>query len=90
MKSVLEELWYGNLCPDNKCPTVTKETRSLIGSIADCHDALFETLSEDQKELLEKFDDRYAELTSINEREVFVYAFKLGARMAMEIMNFDI
>ena len=36
--------------------------------------------------MLEKFDDCYAELTDINEREIFMYAFRLGARMVMEIM----
>ena len=40
-----------------------------------------------QKEVLEKFDDCYAELTDINEREIFVYAFRLGARIAIEILS---
>ena len=37
--------------------------------------------------MLEKFDDCYAELTDINEREIFVYAFRLGARIAIDIMG---
>lgn len=42
-----------------------------------------------QKEILEKFDDCYAELADINEREIFAYAFRLGARIAIEVMSFD-
>ena len=35
----------------------------------------------------EKFDDCYNELTDINERDIFVYAFKLGARIALEMLS---
>ena len=41
----------------------------------------------EQKETLEKFDDCYAELTDINEREIFVYAFRLGMRIAIEVFT---
>ena len=37
--------------------------------------------------LLEKFDDCYNELTDINEREIFIYAFKLGARIMLAVMR---
>ena len=51
------------------------------------HDNLQATLTDKQKEVLEKFDDCYAELTDINEREIFVYAFQLGARIAIEVLS---
>ncbi len=37
--------------------------------------------------MLEKFDDCYNELTDINEREIFSYAFKLGARIMLEVLS---
>jgi hypothetical protein len=43
-------------------------------------------LTDKQKEILEKFDDCCNELTDINEREIFVYAFRLGARIAIEVL----
>ena len=90
MKSILEELWYDNICPNSGCQKSTKEAKELMGYIADHHDNLQATLTDKQKEILEKFDDCYAELTDINEREIFVYAFRLGARIAIEIMNFSV
>ena len=54
--------------------------------LADHHEKLNNTLTDKQKELLAKFDDCYGELTDINEREVFVYAFRLGARIAIEVL----
>ena len=79
MRSTLEELWYGNVCPNGGCRELTPEAKQLMKYIADHHDNLQTTLTDKQKEVLEKFDDCYAELTDINEREIFVYAFRLGA-----------
>ena len=89
MKSILEDLFYGNICPNTDCRSKTKETKELMGYVADHHDNLLATLTDKQKEILEKFDDCYAELTDINEREIFVYAFKLGARIAIEVLTSD-
>ena len=87
MRSVLEELFYGNICPNADCRSHDKETKQLMGYIADHPDNLLFTLNDQQKELLEKFDDCYNELTDINEREIFSYAFKLGMRIAIEVLT---
>ena len=86
MKSILDELFYGNICPNTDCRSHDKETKQLMGYIADHHDNLLSTLNEQQKEILEKFDDCYNELTDSNEREIFSYAFKLGMRIAIEVL----
>ena len=86
MRSILEELFYGNVCPNTDCRSQEKESKELIGYLADHHDALLKELTDKQREILEKFDDCYNELTDINEREIFVYAFRLGARIAIEVL----
>ena len=90
MKSILEELFYGNVCPNTDCRSKDKETKELMGYIADHHDALSKELSDKQKKILEKFDDCYDELTDINEREIFVYAFRLGMRIAIESLSSNV
>lgn len=87
MRSILEELFYGNICPNTDCRSHDKETKQLMGYIADHHDNLLSTLNDRQKVLLEKFDDCYNELTDINEREIFSYAFKLGMRIAIAVLH---
>lgn len=89
MRSILEELFYGNICPNSDCRSHDKETKQLMGYIADHHDNLLSTLNDQQKELFEKFDDCYNELTDINEREIFAYAFKLGAKLMLMVMLDD-
>ena len=89
MKKTLEELWYDDFREKIQCRALTSEKKELMGYIADHHDKLLSTLSENQKELLERFDDYNAELTEITEREIFVYAFQLGAQIAIEVMSGD-
>lgn len=87
MKSILEELFYGNICPNTDCRGNDEQTKELMIYIADHHNSLKGELTDKQKEILEKFDDCWNELTDINEREIFVYAFKLGARIAIEVLS---
>ena len=89
MRTILEELFYGNICPNTDCRRHAKDTKQLMGYIADHHDNLLSTLNDQQKEILEKFDDCYSELTDINEREIFAYAFKLGARLMLAVVRED-
>ena len=88
MKSTLEKLFYGNVCPNTDCRGNGKDTKRLMEYIAHHHSALNETLTDKQKELFEKFNDCYSELTDINEREIFVYAFRLGMRIAIEVPQY--
>ena len=90
MRSILEELFYGNICPSTDCRSRDKETKQLMGYIADHHDNLLSNLNDQQKEILEKFDDCYNELTDINEREIFSHAFKLGMRIAIEVLTSNV
>ena len=90
MRSILEELFYGNVCPNTQCRSKDKEVKVLMGYIADHHSALNETLTDKQKEIFEKFNDCYDEVSDINEREIFVYAFRLGARIAIDVLLPDI
>ena len=87
MKSILEELFYGNVCPNTDCRSNGKEVKELMEYVASHHDNLLKTLNDEQKEIFEKFNDCYNELTDINEREIFAYAFRLGMRIAIEVFS---
>ena len=86
MSSILEELFYGNICPSTMCIEENGTTKQLRDYITRHHDELYSTLTEQQKEIFEKYKDCYTELMSIYERDIFIYAFKLGANIAIEIL----
>ena len=84
MKSILEELFYGNVSPQEDCAISDEKTEQLKGFIAYHHATLSSTLTDQQKEIFEKFNDCVSELTDICDRDTFVYAFKLGMKIAIE------
>ena len=86
MRSILEELFYGNVCPGVDVQRTNEATKELLGYITGHHNTLMEELPGKQKEIFEKFTDCYDELTDINEREIFVYAFRLGMKIAIEVL----
>jgi len=47
-------------------------------------------LTDQKNEVLEKFVEYDTELTSMREREIFRYAYRLGAKIAIEVMRFEV
>lgn len=89
MNRIIDELWYGNVCPFEDSHKNTEEVKNLLRYISEHKTQLAETMTESQKAIFEKLGDCYAEYSDISEREVFSYAFSLGARIAIEVMSFD-
>ena len=48
---------------------------------------LEKTFTDEQKEIFEKFHDCWDEYVSLAEAAIFEYAFRLGARLAMEMQK---
>lgn len=50
------------------------------------HDDLLKTMTDEQKVIFEKFDDCWGEYASLAESAIFEYAFKMGMRLALEVL----
>ena len=85
MKSIINELWHGNIVPQEDSRNNTKEMKELISYIARHDEDLGKLLTEEQKAIFEKYQDCWNEYMSLAEAAIFEYAFKLGARLAMEV-----
>ena len=86
MKSVINELWQGNIVRQDS-RTNSKEMKELLGFIARHHEDLEKSCTDEQKEIFEKFHDCWSEYMSLAEAAVFSYAFKLGAQIMLETLN---
>ena len=51
------------------------------------HADLLKTLTDEQKEIFEKFDDCWSEYAGCAEEAIFTYAFKLGMQVAIETLT---
>ena len=89
LMKTIDELWYGNISPFEQSTRGDKRLKELLKLVARNREELDGTLTDKQKEIFEKFNDCYDELTDINEREIFVYAFRLGMRIAIEVLLHD-
>lgn len=89
MKKILDELWYGKINPADDYRENGKEAKQLLEYASKHHDKLNFELNDEQKAIFEKFNECCYELNDITERSIFSYAFKLGAKMAIEIMSLE-
>ena len=86
MSSILDELFYGNIHPQEQSPSKTTESQELIRLIFQNRDKLVKELTSEQKELLQKYDDCTNELSAICECAIFKEGFRLGAQIAFAVM----
>ena len=84
--NVIKELWYGNICPQTDSRNNSPEMKELMEYMARHHDSLLKTMTDEQKEIFEKFDDCWSEYMSLAEAAIFEYAFKLGAKLMLSVM----
>ena len=87
MKSVINELWLGNITPQNDSRNNSKELKELMEYMARHHEDLLKTMTDEQKVIFEKFDDCCSEYVSLSEAAIFTYAFKLGMQVAIETLT---
>ena len=87
MKNILGELWHGNISPQEDSHNNTPEMKQLMDYMARHHDDLLKTLSEEQRDIFERFDDCWSEYASLAEEAIFVYAFRLGAQITLDALH---
>ena len=87
MKGTIEELWHGNIIPQEDSRTNSPEMKELLSYIARHHEDLEKSFTDEQKEIFEKFHDCWSEYASLAEEAIFAYAFKLGANLMLETLT---
>ena len=81
---IIKGLWYGNVSPFEQCTRGDTQLKELLSLMARNREELEETLTEKQKETLEKFEEALNEMHSIAERDAFSYGLRLGIRLMAE------
>ena len=87
IKGTLEDLWHGNMSPQEDSRNNTPEMKQLMEYMARHHDDLLKSMNEEQKDIFERFDDCWSEYASLAEEAIFVYAFRLGAQMMLDVLS---
>ena len=69
--------------------STTPEYQKLKALADKNEDLLRESLSDEQKELLDKLIESVTDISSISERDMFIAGFRLGVRLMIDVMTDD-
>jgi len=87
VKTVLEELYDGNIYPDELIISKDPEYQPLNKKISEAMEMWKKKLSEDDYEQLEALMDLHSKSSSMDATASFVYGFKLGAAIIIEVLT---
>ena len=85
--STIQDLYYGRISPYEMSISATPEYQKLKALATQNEDLLRETLSDQQKELLEKLTECITDISSISERDMFIAGFRLGVKLMIHVMK---
>jgi hypothetical protein len=86
MRSIIEELYYGNISPSDRDIIRGGTYSHILNLVTRNEDELMQTLTQAQQETFGKYKDCVSELNEANEVASFAIGFKLGMRLAVETM----
>ena len=87
MRKTLEDLYYGNITPNEQRMTPGSEMEKAVARAASCEKQLIEQLGETEQTILTKLIRSQHEINSITATENFILGFRLGVRLMVECMD---
>ena len=84
---VLEELYMGDIHPSERSFKKGSQYAKALNEAVKAGDALIGTLTEKQKEQFEAYMTAQREVNVLTDCETFCYAFKLGAKIMMDVLT---
>lgn len=83
---VLEDLYMGDIHPSERSFKKGSQYAKALNDTVKACDALIGTLTEKQKEQFEAYMTAQREVNVLTDCETFCYAFRLGAKIMMDVL----
>ena len=87
MRKTLEDLYYGNITPNEQDMATGSELKRAVDRVARYESQLTEQLGETEQTILTKLISSQHEIDSITARENFILGFRLGVRIMAECLD---
>ena len=84
---ILEDLYVGDVRLNERFFKRNSQYAKALDEVVKVGDALTESLNEEQKKLFEDYMDAQREVTVLTDCETFCYAFKLGAKIMLDVLT---
>ena len=84
MSNIIEELFYGNLEPQELTTELTPRLKKKLRELVKKEEELTSKLSDEEKEEFSNYVSTYNEFSSISISDSFISGFRFGARFAYD------
>ena len=84
---ILEQLWHNGLCPSESLPPTDSSYHKHLDEVLKNDEKLRSMLSDEAKEVFEKFDESKEEMAAIDRSKIFAAGFRPGAKIILEVME---
>ncbi|MBQ7043860.1 MAG: hypothetical protein IJN78_04555 [Clostridia bacterium] len=84
MSNIIEELYYGNLEPQELTTEITPKLKKKLIVLAKKEEELTVMLPEKERELFVNYVNAHNEFSSISNSDSFISGFQLGARFTYD------
>ena len=85
--NTIQDLYYGRISPYEMSISTAPEYQKLKALANRNEHLLRESLSDEQKELLDKLTECITDISSISERDMFIAGFRLGMKLMIDVMK---
>ena len=87
MMHILEELYVGSIRPGERSFKQNSQYGRAIKALTDSEERLDDTLSKEQKSLLDEYRNAQQDLMVITDCETFVRGFQIGAKIMLDVLT---
>ena len=84
---ILEDLYVGDIHPNERSFKRNSQYADALDELVKVGDALAAKLNEEEQKLFEDFMDAQREVTVLTDCETFCFAFRLGAKIMMDVLT---
>ena len=84
---VLEDLYLGDIRPNERTFKRNSQYANALAELVKAGDALTDVLTDDQKKLFEDYMAAQREINVLTDCETFCIAFKLGAKIMLDVLT---
>ena len=85
--NTIRDLYYGRISPYEMSISNAPEYQKLKALADKNEDLLRETLSDEQKERLDKLTECITDISSISERDMFIAGFRFGVKLMIDVIK---
>ena len=84
MKSIIQELYYGNVLPQESTSETSRELKEKLRKLSETEEQLRSILSDDALVLFEDYANKCTEFSCLSCADSYVIGFRHGSRFAYD------